>query len=352
MNVTENHGVTMPDQRPATDAWVKARWIDLGECDPFDYHATYAGVAEAMQSGDDPVMVWGTPAAHFCLGQHQSAAVELIANPQIPIIRRPLGGGGVWLDQHQACMVLIAPRDFFPSRTDAWYAHALEPMLQVYREMGWTVSLVEQDVWLGGKKIAGSGAATIGAAGVVGTSFLLKFPVDEFTQQIAAPSAAYRSWLNDALRNAITTWSEHAPMPELPWLSLVYRRAASGVFGWRWEQALLREDECAARDDYRAELIPEHDTPRKLVPHGIKINAQCFLTEQHFDEAWVRVLSQGQSIARIAISHLPQLPEQHLLDCALTETAISTALLDYLSDSVVRLWAQRILATAYFAVTP
>lgn len=349
MKPVEHHGVTLPDKRPTADAWVKARWIDLGECDPADYHATYAGVAEAMQAGDDPVVVWGMPAAHFCLGQHQSVAAELIVNPHVPVIRRPLGGGGVWVDRHQACIVLIAPRDFFPSRTDGWYAHALEPMLQVYREMGWAASLVQQDVWLNGKKLAGSGAATLGTAGVVGTSFLLKFPVAEFAQLIAAPSEGFRQWLSEALQGAITSWSDHAPMPDLAWLSLVYRRAAAGIFGWRWEQALLRDDERAARDEYRAELIPENDTPKKLVPHGIKVNAQSYLTEQHFDGRWVRVLTQGQTISRIALSHAPQLPEHSLTDSAITQAAVSRILQDHLPAEVVSLWAQRILATAYFA---
>lgn len=339
----------MPDKRPPADVWVKARWIDLGECEPADYHATYAGIAEAMRAGDDPVAVWGMPAPHFCLGQHQSLAAELIADPQIPVIRRPLGGGGVWLDRHQVCIVLIAPRDFFPSRTDGWYAHALEPMLQVYREMGWAVSLMQQDVWLHGRKLAGSGAATLGAAGVVGTSFLLKFPAAEFTRLIAVPSPGFRQWLAEALQEALTSWSDHAPMPDLAWLSLVYRRAAAGIFGWRWEQALLRDDEKAAREEYRAELIPESDTPVKHVPHGIKINAQSYLTEQHFDGRWVRVLTDGQGISRIALSHAPELPEYSLTDSAMTQTAVSRVLEDYLPAEVASLWAQRILATAYFA---
>lgn len=302
-----------------------------------------------MQAGDDPVLVWGMPAAHFCLGQHQSAAVELISKPRIPVLRRPLGGGGVWLDRHQACMVLIAPRQSFPSRPDDWYAHALAPMLQVYQEMGWAVTLVQQDVWLNGKKLAGSGAATIGNAALVGTSFLLNFPADEFCQLIAAPSADFRCWLSDALQEAITSWSEHAAMPDLAWLSLVYRRAASGLFGWRWEQALLRDDERAARDEYRHELMPDSDKQPRHVPHGIKVNAHSFLTEQHFDRRWVRVLTQGQTIARVAIANVPQLPEHGMQHCVRTEAAVSQVLQEYLPATVAPLWAQRVLATACFA---
>ncbi|MHB1677338.1 MAG: lipoate--protein ligase family protein [Sulfuriferula sp.] len=320
----------------------------MGACEAAEYHATYAGVAEAMRPGDTPVVVWGMPAAHFCLGQHQSAAAELIEQAQIPVLRRPLGGGGVWLDRHQACVVMVAPRDFFPARPEAWYGHALEPMLQVYREMGWAVSLVQQDIWLMGKKLAGSGAATIGHAGVVGTSFLLRFPASEFARLIDAPSAGFRLWLNEALLASVTSWSEHAEVPDLAWLSLVYRRAASSIFGWRWEQALLRDDERAAAEDCRAELLPQADVHAKHVPCGIKIRARHYLTEQDFAGASVRVLTREQSIVRVALSSVPQLPEQALACESITHTAVAAALRTYLPAAETGLWAQRILATAYF----
>lgn len=324
----------------------------MGECGAEDYHATYAGVAEAMQMTDDPVVVWGMPAAHFCLGQHQSPAMELIAQPHAPVIRRPLGGGGVWLDRHQACIVLIAPRQDLPARPDDWYAHALAPMLQVYREMGWEVTLTQQDVWFNNQKLAGSGAASIGVAGIVGTSFLLKFPAIEFAQLVASPSAGFRLWLIEALQDAITTWTDHAEMPDFAWLSLAYRRAATAIFGWRWEQALLREDERTARDAYRVELIPEHDTQIRHVPHGIKINASSYLTERQFDGLCVRALTQGNAISRIALSLAPQLPEHALAGCAITEAAVGKALQDYVGIEFRQLWAQHILATACFASEP
>ncbi|BBP01518.1 lipoate--protein ligase family protein [Sulfuriferula nivalis] len=302
-----------------------------------------------MRAGDDPVVIWGQPAAHFCLGQHQSMAAELIADVAVPVIRRPLGGGGVWLDRNQVCLVLVAPRDFFPTRTQAWYAHVLAPMLQVYAEMGWHAELVGQDVWLNGKKLAGTGAATIGAAGLVGTSFLLKFPVSEFTQLIAVPSAGFRAWLDEALQASLTTWSDYADVPELPWLSLIYRRAAAGIFEWRWEQACLRDDERGARESYRDELIPEDDRQAKLIPYGIKINARSYLTEREFDGTWVRILTYGQTIVRIACSVAPALPEQALLEVIPSTDALIEILNQFVIAEDARLLAQQILLTAYFA---
>ena len=301
-----------------------------------------------MQPGDLPVVVWGRPDAHFCLGQHQSAALELIPDCNVPVVRRPLGGGGVWLDNNQACAVLIAPLGTLPRRTADWYAHALAPLLQVYREVGLPVCLNHQDVWLHGRKLAGSGAATIGQAGLVGTSFLLRFPVDAFASRVATPSAGFRQWLVEALNSALTSWSEHAPLPDLAWLSMVYRRAANQAFGWRWHQSLLTEAERAARDGWREELIPEHDCTARLVPHGIKLNASSFLTERHYDNGWVRVLTQGRQITRVAMSAATALPESCLHEVELGAASIGQSLRPYLNPVQAGEWALRLLETAHF----
>ncbi|MHB1173659.1 MAG: lipoate--protein ligase family protein [Sulfuriferula sp.] len=299
-----------------------------------------------MQPGDLPAVIWGRPQPHVCLGQHQSASVELsTAYADVPVVRRPLGGGSVWVDTDQACVVLVAPLDFFPFRTVDWYAHALQPIVQVYREAGLLAVLEVQDIWLHGSKLAGSGAATIGRAGVVGSSFMLNFPIEQFAGRVAAPSAGFYQWLLEALRASLTCWSQHANVPDWEWLSMVYRRAANAQFGWRWEQSLLREDERAASDDWRAELIPDHEASQRMIPHGIKINAACFLTERQYGNDWVRVLTHGRQLARVALSVAPGLPEVHLEN---EHDSIIVALARYLDNTASRLWAERIIETAYF----
>ncbi len=296
-----------------------------------------------------PVVVWGRPEAHFCLGQHQSVQAELIAAPQVPVLRRPLGGGGVWLDRSQVCLVLVAPREFFPSHTQDWYALALSPLLRVYREQGWAVELAQQDVWLDGRKLAGSGAASIGRAGLVGSSFLLDFPFAEFVRLIAAPSGGFSDWLQTALRQNMVCWSERSALPNPDWLALVYRRAAVAEFGWRWEQAVLCDDERAAREAAYDDLMPdESGAAKKSVPYGIKVRSGCFLTERCFDAQSVRVLTRDGRIERVALDGVPQLPDGALRECMLQPAAIADGLRDWLADAQANEWAKRILATACF----
>ena len=126
---------------------------------------------------------------------------------------------------------------------------------------------------------------------------------------------------------------------------MVYRRAANNQFGWRWEQSLLREDERTASDEWRTELIPDHQGSVRMVPHGIKINAACYLTERQYDTGWVRVLTQERRVVRVALSVAPGLPETLLIS---EPDSIAAELATYLDSAAAQLWAQRITETAYF----
>lgn len=302
-----------------------------------------------MRPQDDPVLVWGWPEAHICLGQHQSAMAELESGHGLTVVRRPLGGGGVWIDRSQACLVLVAPRGFFPVRTADWYGHALAPLLDVYADMGWPVRRVGQDVWLHQRKLAGSGAATIGDAGLVGSSFLLDFPYDAFAAAVAAPSPGFRDWLREALRSQMTSWAEQGSVPDPAWLSLHFRRAAATRFGWRWEQALLRDDERAAREAWREDVVSDEMLPvRRRVRDGIKLRAGCFLAERQFGADTVRVLTRDGQLERIAVSACPQLPESALAQAGVSPEALAATLACWMSPGEAARRAQQVLETACF----
>ncbi len=327
---------------------MNARWIDLGDCGPEQFHATYSAIAECMAPDDDPVMVWGRPAAHFCLGAHQSAEFELHSSINVPVLRRPLGGGGVWLDPDQVCWVLIAPRQFYPSRPQDWFAHVLAPMLQVFIGMGWDVALVGSDIRMAGRKLAGSGAATIGHAGLVGSSFLLDFPVEVFADLIHAPSDGFRRWLVDALTQQMTWWCAHAKRPSVDVLSLTFRRALAVHFDWRWQQALLGERERAACVAAVDELqVDDWVATRKLVPWGIKIRGDCYLTERCAGEWCARVLTQDGRMQRVWLSALPAMPDDWLADTPWLLQAMVDRLQEAGGGSQASDMAQLILQTAW-----
>lgn len=258
-----------------------ARFIDVGVLAPHLFHATYAGIARAMARGDMPVVMWGRSTPHVSLGQSQSRDAELARRLEVPAVTRPLGGGAVWVDESQYCFVLIAPLALAPPRPADWYAWGLAPALATFRRFGLEAARREQDIWLGGRKIAGSGAATLGHAAVLASSFLLRFPAARFARCIASPSPAFRRWLRAGLAQAMTDWHSHQAPPAPDVLQQVFREAVAATLGWQLADAVL----CAAERGARAEALDElHEAQphahAKLVKDGIKLNAATYLYQR------------------------------------------------------------------------
>lgn len=262
-----------------------ARWIDVGTLAPIEFHATYAGVAAAQRQGAAPVVVWGRAAAHVCLGQSQGRC-ELDDALDVPVVRRPLGGGAVWVDEDQLSYALVAPLGMVPQRHADWYAWALAPAIATFRAFGVAVERRDEDLWLAGRKIAGSGAATIGACAVVASSFLLRFPHARFAASVASPDAAFRAALHVALGDAMTDWSSNAAPPGDRALAAAFRRALHDTLGWDATACGLAAEEVTEIAAWRGELAEPIERGRPRIDGGIKLNAAlCLVRDARTGEA-------------------------------------------------------------------
>ncbi len=240
-----------------------ARWIRLGLAEPLELHASYTGLATAQASDAAPILLWAQAKTPLCLGQSQNLA-ELDPRVAVPVARRPLGGGLVWVEEFQCVFVLIAPRRFAPGRPARWFPWALSPAIATYRAFGLPAYLNEQDIWLQGRKIGGSGAATIGECAVIASSFLLRFPVERFASSVASPSSEFRSWLREGLALAMTEWADHGALPAERDLEEAFRSRLEAQHGWQFEHSWPTAAELVAIGEARADLSEpiEGDSPR------------------------------------------------------------------------------------------
>lgn len=269
--------------------FISARFIDVGLLEPALFHATYTGIADVLARDDPPVVMWGRSMPHISLGQSQDRYAELAAEIEVPVITRPLGGGAVWVDESQYCFVLIAPLKHAPPRPADWFGWGLEPAVVTYRRFGLPVERREQDLWLAGRKIAGSGAATIARCAVFASSFLLRFPAECFARCIASPlrpgsgqaSNGFRDWLLKGLRQAMTDWASHQAPPPADELRHAFRGAVGQTLGWRLADSAPGAGELAARAVALAELAePAATGGKRMVADGVKLNAETFLYER------------------------------------------------------------------------
>jgi lipoate-protein ligase A len=283
-----------------------ARLIDAGLLTPQRLHASYAGIAQEATPAAAPVLLWARAPAHLCLGQSQSAACELVASPAVPVVRRLLGGGTVWIDEQQQVYVFIVPLCRAPRRPAEWAAWWLRPAITTFRTFGLDVEQRGEDLWLGGRKIAGSGSATIGACAVFASSFLLRFPRERFAGCVAG-SAGFREWLDAGLAATLTDWAAHALPPAEAELRARFAAAAAAAFGWTLragtltaaEMAAIAAEESASDDD-------AEDAGRRSVPGGIKLNRESRLVEHRRDGCLVRELVVRGMVARRAVMNLDQ----------------------------------------------
>lgn len=284
---------------------ISARFVDIGVLDPQRFHATYMGIAEVLGPDDPPVVLWGSSAPHISLGPSQDRDAELVAELEVPVVTRPLGGGAVWVDESQYCYVLIVPLERAPARPADWFRWGLEPALATYRHFGLPVERREQDLWLGGRKIAGSGAATIARCAVFASSFLLRFPAARFARCIASPLrpravAAFQRCLLMALRQAMTDWESHQTVPQGDALRRVFRAAVENIFSWRLAASVLQAGERQAREAALVELADAGaSSGLRLVAGGVKLNAATILTETRRQGQVERVLTvEGAAVWR------------------------------------------------------
>lgn len=254
-------------------------------------------MAEAAVAGCAPVLLWGTTEAHICLGQSQNPGLELVPQPAAPVVRRPLGGGTVWVDEHQWCHVLVLPLRLAPRRVAQWCNWALQPAVATCRHFGLVVELHDGDLWLQGRKIAGSGSATIGNCAVIASSFLMKFPVEKFARCIAG-SENFRDWLVQGLEQTMTDWSSHVSIPTGGELREVHAAEVENSFGWKFHPSALTQTESAAMTDALVDEWDDDHPGCRARAGGIKLNAESWLVERWLDGVSVRELVVRGEVAR------------------------------------------------------
>lgn len=285
---------------------ITARWIDEGALAPFDLHATYTGLCEAQAPDAAPVVLWAHPAqAHVSIGagQYADADLDVAACRElgIPIVQRPLGGGSVWLDAHQYGFFVIFPASLMSGPRAGIFDACLPPLVQVMRAQGMAARRNGgQDIWVGDKKILGSGAAGIGQATVFGASFLMRFNAAAFARVVRAPSEAFRQWLVQALEEGMTDWQDQGVDADEAWLKRTLMDRLGNALGWRFVEDDISDAERRSIAEAGEELhAPLESGGQRHVRYGIKINQRRYLLERKVGEHSLRVLVEAARVARI-----------------------------------------------------
>jgi lipoate-protein ligase A len=162
--------------------------------------------------GQEALSLVSPATPYVCVGFHQDAAQEVDLDycraNGIPVFKRDLGGGAVYLDGDQLFFHLILHRDnpVAPKRREAFYQKFLQPVVNVYRQIGIPAEYKPvNDVITGTRKISGTGVGEIGDCVVFVGNLILDFDYQMMSRVLNVPDEKYRDKVHKTLRENLST---------------------------------------------------------------------------------------------------------------------------------------------------
>lgn len=181
----------------------------LGRVSWQDSQLAYHALAHLGREG----LILCSPAEPYVsVGYFQDPAQELDLEhcrlAGLPIFRREVGGGAVYLDQHQLFWQVVLKQDhpLVSLNRQAFYRRFLVPVVAAYRGLGVEARVAPvNDVAVGERRIAGTGAGEIGDCVVFVGNLMRRFDCGAMAQVIKAPDPAFRRSFQRHMENQLTS---------------------------------------------------------------------------------------------------------------------------------------------------
>ncbi len=265
------------------------RVVDLGEVSAVQSQACYHAVAYTF--GDhtpDTIILVFPHEPYVSIGFHQEAEREVdldyCRDHGIPVIRREVGGGAVYLDRHQVFCQWIFHRSRVPATLEErfrWYA---APLVNTYRALGVDAYYRPvNDIQVAGRKIGGTGAASIGSAEILVGSLMFDFDHDLMARVLRVPSEKMRDKVFQSLREYVTTLKrELGYLPDRETVKGLYLERCAETLGRPLESGSLTEEEremVAALEERFSSEEWLHQKGGLRESRVVKIHADVFVTE-------------------------------------------------------------------------
>lgn len=271
---------------------MRLRVIDFGYVSSLKSQAVYHGLATALAADDDPVLSLVNPVdPYVCVGVHQEIAREIdeeyCAAQKLPVIRRQVGGGAVYLDRNQMFFHFIFPHSKAPQYAANLYPLFCEPAVRTYRELGVQAEYRPiNDIQVAGRKIGGTGAASIGEATVMVGSFMFDFDTATMSRCLRVPSEKFRDKLKSTLDDYMTTMTRELGTPpsrdEVKERFLRHCADVLDVTVAADQPTAAEEAAIAGQEAILSDPAWTHRQGRKFVELGVKISAGTHLTESMY----------------------------------------------------------------------
>lgn len=194
---------------------------DLGQVSWLDSQLLYHALPRVGREG---LFILAPSSPYVCIGWHQDLEQEVdtayCRERGIPVFRREVGGGAVFLDGRQVFFQLVIHRDNPAARGDkaTLYRRMLQPVVEAYGDLGVKTLFrpVNDVVTTEGRKISGTGAAEIGDYLILVGNLIEDFDYATMARVLRVPDEKFRDKVFKSIQENLTT----------------LRRETGRTFGW------------------------------------------------------------------------------------------------------------------------
>ncbi len=149
---------------------------------------------------------------YVCIGYFQDAEqeVDLVYCQEhgIPVFRREVGGGAVYLDGDQLFWQLVIRKDnpLVPASREEFYRRFLQAPIATYRALGIPAEYKPvNDIIANNRKISGTGVAEIGDFVVFVGNLIVDFNYETMVRVLKVPDEKFRDKVYKTLQDNLTT---------------------------------------------------------------------------------------------------------------------------------------------------
>ena len=196
------------------------RLLDLQLVPPVRSQTIYHAVAYALdENTPDTIIIVAPTDPYVCIGFHQELEKEVDVDycraHSLPIYRREVGGGAVYLDRNQVFTQWVFHGSSLPADIGERFALYAKPLVEMYQALNIPANYRPiNDIHVQGKKIGGTGAAQMGSAEVVVGSLMFDFNFELMSKVLRVSSEKMRDKIFQSLNEYMTTMTKqlgHTP---------------------------------------------------------------------------------------------------------------------------------------------
>lgn len=313
--------------------------------------------------GHDGLIILKPNSPYICIGYHQDLEQEVdiayCKEHGIPLFRREVGGGAVYLDGQQLFYQLILHRShpLAAQTKERFYQQLLAPVVEAYRALGVETRYkpVNDIVTEQGRKISGNGAAEIGDYVILVGNLIADFNYDMMVRILRVPDEKYRDKVHKSMQENLTTLRrEVGRVPSDAEMSAILRREFAKVLGPLEESKLPADIAPKTKELAKTFLTDEwlYRRGKRQAERAVRISAGTEVRQRMFKApgGLIRAISEVRdgTLASVSLSgDFFLYPAEKL---SLLEESLAGVKLEAVEAAIVRFYEQQSIESP--GVTP